>query len=427
MFRSTLLLLVCPLLVRAQYGFGPVTSSGEDGNSTSTQPLLEDQSADLRAAGFILEYSLIGIVVETLLFGIFLTLYAFSTKILLHKGMHNASYRGMLAVTTAMAIASTSYWGVSLAIVIKNLRDILVNHPTSPLSDRFDMANVNVLKLYAAEVYLPMVNYWLSDAVVVWRAWTLWPQRKWLVFPFPIFCLFASFVTNLVVGGMKVRAMHNDSDAWEYAMSYLQIASWSLSLGTNFFATLAIAWKAWVFRRNISDNLGESSSRMRVEKVLAMLVETGALYLVTQLAVVVSWFVLLPGTVSAWSSDLFGEAAAMLAAIYPTIIIVLVSLDNVVLDLVRTRVSAPPSSSGRSGPNDTHMSFAGNPSETLSAYGNGSQEEKSRFAPLSVGVLSSMHLSASNVGSSSEVGHSKGEVGYESPPASSTVQDFERQ
>ena len=52
-------------------------------------------------------------------------------------------------------------------------------------------------------------------------------------------------VTNLVVGGMKVRAMHHDSDAWEYSMSYLQIASWSLSLGTNFFATLAIAWKAW--------------------------------------------------------------------------------------------------------------------------------------------------------------------------------------
>ena len=66
--RATLLLLICPLLVRAQYGFGPVTSE-EGGNSTSTQPLLADQSADLRAAGFILEYSLIGIVVETLLYG----------------------------------------------------------------------------------------------------------------------------------------------------------------------------------------------------------------------------------------------------------------------------------------------------------------------------------------------------------------------
>lgn len=53
---------------------------------------------------------------------------------------------------------SVSYWGVSLAIVIKNLRDILVNHPTLSISDRFDAANANVLKLYVAEVYLPMVN-----------------------------------------------------------------------------------------------------------------------------------------------------------------------------------------------------------------------------------------------------------------------------
>lgn len=66
--RSLALLLALPLLVRAQYGFGPI-SSEEGGNSTSTQPLLADQSADLRAAGFILEYSLIGIVVESLLLG----------------------------------------------------------------------------------------------------------------------------------------------------------------------------------------------------------------------------------------------------------------------------------------------------------------------------------------------------------------------
>ena len=158
---------------------------------------------------------------------------------------------------------------------------------------------------------------------------------------------------------------------------------------------------------------------MRVEKILAMLVETGVLYLLTQLAVVVSWFVLLPGTVSAWASDLFGEAAAMLAAIYPTIVIVLVSLDNVVLDMARTRVSpAPSSSSGRTPPNDTHMSFAGNPSETLSAYPG--SEEKSRFAPLSVGVLSSMHLSASGIASESE-------LGSVTPPGSSKVPDFERQ
>jgi hypothetical protein len=51
-----------------------------------------------------------------------------------------------------------SYWGVSLTLVIKNLRDILVNHPEASIADRFDIANQASLKLYLAEVYLPMVN-----------------------------------------------------------------------------------------------------------------------------------------------------------------------------------------------------------------------------------------------------------------------------
>jgi hypothetical protein len=64
-------LLVCALLpasALAQYGYGPITSES-GGNSTSAIPLTADQSADLRNAGFILEYSVIGLAVETLFFG----------------------------------------------------------------------------------------------------------------------------------------------------------------------------------------------------------------------------------------------------------------------------------------------------------------------------------------------------------------------
>ena len=61
-------LLLFPLSVCAQFGYGPITS--EDGtNSPSEIPLLEDQSQDLRGVGFILEYSLIGIAVESIFYG----------------------------------------------------------------------------------------------------------------------------------------------------------------------------------------------------------------------------------------------------------------------------------------------------------------------------------------------------------------------
>ena len=81
-----------------------------------------------------------------------------------------------------------------------------------------------------------------------------------------------------------------------------------------------------------------------------------------QIALVVSWFVPLPNT-TAWASDTFGAAAVQLAvsihfyvtyrrfhslltafgekAIYPTVIIVLVSLNNAALEIPHTRIVAP--------------------------------------------------------------------------------------
>jgi len=386
-------LLVFPLCVRAQYGYGPITS--EDGtNSTSETPLLADQSQDLQGAGFILEYSLIGIAIESIFYGILVTLYIFSTRILVRKGLYKSSYRGMLIVTSIMFAASTSYWGVSLAITVKNIRDLLINHVDASIAERFDIANTSVLNLYLAEVYLPMVNYLLSDAVVVWRAWTLWPHKKRFLFPLPIFLLFGSFVTMLIVGAMKVRAKSHDSDELEIALSDTQIVSWSLSLGTNFFATALIAWKTWVFRKNITQHIGESDGRMRVEKVLSLLVESGVLYCFTQIALVVSWFVPLPNT-TAWASDTFGAAAVQLAAIYPTVIIVLVSLNNVTLNVPRT-IKLPTNEASGVG---SHLTFAENPSATLSAQ---ISTRKTQFTPISWSVFNSLHLFSRNDTGSSE-------------------------
>lgn len=42
-----------------------------------------------------------------------------------------------------------------------------------------------------------------------------------------------------------MKAFYADTDALELALSYTQIASWSLSLATNVIATLLISWRAW--------------------------------------------------------------------------------------------------------------------------------------------------------------------------------------
>lgn len=64
----------------------------------------------------------------------------------------------MLVTTLVMFAASVSYWAISLTILVRGFHDILINNDGLSIDDRLTAANVNVSRLYLAEVYLPMVN-----------------------------------------------------------------------------------------------------------------------------------------------------------------------------------------------------------------------------------------------------------------------------
>ena len=52
-----------------------------------------------------------------------------------------------------------------------------------------------------------------------------------------------------------------------------------MSAATNLLATALIAWRAWEYRRNLSQHLQLVSGRRWLGKLMVLLVESGALYL----------------------------------------------------------------------------------------------------------------------------------------------------
>jgi len=242
----------------------------------------------------------------------------------------------MFIVTLIIFACSACYWALSLTIVLRSLRDVLINHIDLSFADKFTLANEHVSRLYVGQVYLTMINYSLSDAVVVWRAWILWsgsPESTRLkVFIVPIYLLTGSIVSALLVGGWKVKALTEDSTHLETLLNDTQIIGWSLSLGTNFMGTSLIAWKAWEHRQFIRQHYTRTAGQTKVQKILGVLVESGFLYCLTQLSVVVSWFILLPHT-SAWLSDILGSAAVQLAGIYLTVVIILAARQRTILNV----------------------------------------------------------------------------------------------
>jgi len=382
---STLLALSVLGLVRAQYGFSPAEELGNSANSSDvSSPLPLSQALDLQVAGYIFQYSFIGLVCGTFFFGVFALLVLISSWTLIRKGLDNPARRTMLVVTLTIFTSSACYWALSLTILLRDLRDVLVNHLDLSFADKFALTNNRVSRMYLGEVYLATINYSLSDAVVVWRAWSLWsgstPWTKFKVFVVPISLLIGSIVSALLVGGWKVQALTNDTDQLEVMLNDTQIIGWSLSLGTNFVGTCLIAWRAWKYRQFVKENYGRANGRTRVEKIFAVLVESGFLYCLTQIFVVVSWFILLPNS-SAWASDIFGSAAVQLAGIYPTIVIILAATQRTIKD--DAGLNRRPTNGSTLGI-ESHMSFVLPPTATT-ATATGTGQPRTSFIQLRLG------------------------------------------
>ncbi|ETW80411.1 hypothetical protein HETIRDRAFT_101569 [Heterobasidion irregulare TC 32-1] len=58
----------------------------------------------------------------------------------------------------------------------------------------------------------------------------------------------------------------------------LVAVSWSLTLGSILWTTSIIAWRAWQHRKFIKSQLGEGTARTNAEKILSLLIESGAIY-----------------------------------------------------------------------------------------------------------------------------------------------------
>ncbi|TFY65778.1 hypothetical protein EVG20_g5308 [Dentipellis fragilis] len=256
---------------------------------------------------------------ETLLFGMYSVLFFVSSYILLFKRSYSKMNIIMLTAIVVMYSASATHWVISMDILLSSLRDN--STPSLVLMNQSE---------WLAIAYLPSINYFLSDIIVVWRAWLIC-ERNTRLFILPLLCS-AGVIVLIVVS----VAFETNSARASFANSFLismdtLIASFGLTILSNLWVTSLTAWKAWhgKYRRFIRSQFIEGTVRTNSEKVLALLVESGALYLCIWVAYLT---VFLTDTKS---SAIFDGAIIQLVGIYPTIIIVLVCFSMTETDASR--------------------------------------------------------------------------------------------
>ncbi|KAL1686363.1 hypothetical protein GGG16DRAFT_117969 [Schizophyllum commune] len=141
------------------------------------------------------------------------------------------------------------------------------------------------------QIYYPlMVNgiclcicYILSDALVVWRAWVLWPHSR-----------LARGALMLGMIGSVVGAVIREVEVSPQARAFGRVAFTPKSLAftlplviTNVLATTLVGAQVWAYRRDVAASLGPFLSGSRVGGILLLLLESGVVFCVICITIVV--------------------------------------------------------------------------------------------------------------------------------------------
>ncbi|KAI0063678.1 hypothetical protein BV25DRAFT_1915153 [Artomyces pyxidatus] len=259
----------------------------------------------------------IALVIECVLYGVYMLLFMVALTVLIPKPKTIANVC-MLVVTSVM------FGIVSLRIVLHIY-----------LEDVATLSYRTVIYLIL-ERYLPTVNFVLGDAIVAWRAWVIWDcSYRIVVIPVLLLAVTTAIVTAELVSGVRFAA----SLAWEEGLGYsfetdLRIAV-ALTLGTNLIVTGLIGYRTWIRHRTVTPRQVRVGHD-RIQALLILLIESGALYCCIWIAYLSAAWKYGDLENPSLAFEIFDSALPQLVGIYPTLIIVLCSLQRSYHDTAMT-------------------------------------------------------------------------------------------
>ncbi|KAJ7211465.1 hypothetical protein C8J57DRAFT_1733354 [Mycena rebaudengoi] len=270
---------------------------------------------------YTLQGELITTAIQFWLHGLYTTLVSIAFySLITHKGQAGPYARkGLLVATVVMFVASNLQVIEQLAFNVLQLLTLGANPPNIG-QKLFDIrTSLNVFG---------RVNYLMSDAIVCWRAWVLY-RNNLKVRLLLILCLLASLAgatTHMTFGVLWLKGDQKfDPSGFHALIQVLPL------LVTNIVATSLMAYKMWQYRQQIKVQLDfPKNKKTKVERILVILTESGMIYCLI-------WIPFLYTILTKQGEDTTGykivaNMIPQLSAIYPVIIILLVSLDRTHLE-----------------------------------------------------------------------------------------------
>ncbi|KAF8919240.1 hypothetical protein CPB85DRAFT_1278177 [Mucidula mucida] len=255
--------------------------------------------------------------------GAYVVLFAICLKMTLDHPLKSKAAKFLLGAILLLFVSTTSQFVFDMIFILQQIKAYIMATDV-PLAERRSRYIARFLSLRIAAVWPVMVNFMISDIIVVWRAWVLYPNRMAIRAILAVVTLADAFLWFYSQGLVSTHANEPNSPTTDQQIS---TASTFMSLGANVVGTVCIAAKAFAHQRSVKAAWRNEGSARRgdVSRILFVLVETGAIFAVVQLLDGITGQVdLVALTPLDLATDVIGKAAIYLAAILPTATVIIV-------------------------------------------------------------------------------------------------------
>ncbi|KAF8882469.1 hypothetical protein BD779DRAFT_1674996 [Infundibulicybe gibba] len=209
------------------------------------------------------ETTILALSLESLLYGLFLSLFAASTFFLPRAQQRALQSRPVRPHSTptfylsiAMLVLVTTHWALSIAISL----EMMVFLRNRSASDIVYAGSSSMLAKTCILVVLLMVG----DISIIYRLWVVWGHHKYVTIP-PILLFIGHAISTVVI--LSKAASLPGRIAQDQAMGKLLAAPYAMAMCTSFYCTALVSWKVWKVERAVG---GAANSGRQWLKVSSM-------------------------------------------------------------------------------------------------------------------------------------------------------------
>ncbi|EIW55023.1 uncharacterized protein TRAVEDRAFT_131098 [Trametes versicolor FP-101664 SS1] len=219
--------------------------------------------------------ALVGFASEAVLWGFYLALFSVSVILLVRRAPTRGLNAPILALSCALFASCTSHFVLEFYHFVTTLRDIGIEDYASKTT-----------QLVGADILISVCDV-LGDFIMLYRCWVIWDRKYWVIFlPFLTAITGLSCIITLMY---LVLTLDPSAPFAPAGFVQLGLAGYTLPLATNVLTTALLVSRLWHTVHAPDERCrGHIGGTVRAaHHVMAIVVESGLLYLVAQLVLVV--------------------------------------------------------------------------------------------------------------------------------------------